>query len=281
MPIFLNGEAVPDQLIQEELARLRQAPEWKTAASHPGGALRLQEAAETCAIDRVLLRQESERDPSPIDPADLARALEVARTAPGCRTGVNGDWLRGTIERNMKFQRTMRSLLAGVRGPSRYAVRSAYEENRGSYRKPEEIRAAHIVRHVDELHPESEARDGIAEALSELENGAAFGQVADRHSDCRDKSGDLGFFARGMMVAEFDDAVFALAPGQRTGIFRTPFGFHIAEVRDRRPERIATFEEVAPQIERALHAAAEQREMQRVFGELRRKAVITRSAGAA
>jgi parvulin-like peptidyl-prolyl isomerase len=278
MPITVNGEEVPDQLIQEEMTRLRLAPEWKAAFSHPVGALRLRDAAETYAIDRVLLRQESEKDASPIDPVELDRALAVARTAPGFRTGVNEDWVRRTIERNMRFQRTLRYLVGELRGPSRAAVRRAYEERRESFRKPEEIHAAHIVRHVDETHPESDARAGIESALADLNGGMPFAEAVERHSDCKDGGGDLGFFARGVMVDEFDAVAFALEPGERSAIFRTPFGFHIVEAREKRASRVAEFEEVAPQIERLLFAAAEQREVQRVFAELRKRAKIARGA---
>jgi parvulin-like peptidyl-prolyl isomerase len=243
------------------------------------GALRLRDAAEMFAIDRVLLRQESEKDASPIDPVELDRALSMARTAPGCRTGVNEDWVRRTIERNMRFQRTLRSLVGELRRPSRSAVRRAYEDRRESYLKPEEIHAAHIVRHVDETHPEGEAQAGIESAFADLNEGMPFADAVARHSDCKDGGGDLGFFARGVMVEEFDAVAFGLAPGERSGIFRTPFGFHIVEVRGKRLSRVAEFEEVAPQIERALFAAAEQREVQRVFAALRKKARIVRTHG--
>jgi parvulin-like peptidyl-prolyl isomerase len=45
----------------------------------------------------------------------------------------------------------------------------------------------------------------------------------------------LGSFERGVMVEEFDNVVFAMQPGERSAIFRTPFGFHIAEIRSKAP----------------------------------------------
>ncbi len=61
-----------------------------------------------------------------------------------------------------------------------------------------------------------------------------------------------GKFAPGQMVQQFEDAIRALEPGQRTGIFTTPFGFHIAELRARTPAGPASFEEVRAGIERVL-----------------------------
>ena len=97
------------------------------------------------------------------------------------------------------------------------------------------MNAAHIVKHVDETHAEADARAGIEAALAALERGEPFAAVADRYSDCKGNGGDLGSFERGVMVEEFDNVVFAMKPGERSPIFRTPFGFHIAEVRSRQP----------------------------------------------
>ena len=89
------------------------------------------------------------------------------------------------------------------------------------------------MKHVDETHAEADARAGIEAALAALEGGEPFAAVADRYSDCPGNGGDLGSFERGVMVEEFDKVVFAMKPGERSPIFRTPFGFHIAEVRSR------------------------------------------------
>ena len=86
---------------------------------------------------------------------------------------------------------------------------------------------------MSEQRSEAEARRLIEEAETELAQGAPFAEVAEHFSDCKADGGDLGWFERGAMVDEFDAVVFALQPGQRSGIFRTPFGYHIAELREK------------------------------------------------
>jgi parvulin-like peptidyl-prolyl isomerase len=54
------------------------------------------------------------------------------------------------------------------------------------------------------------------------------------------------------MVEEFDTVVFAMKPGQRSPVFRTPFGFHVAEVRAREPEGVAPLADVRNIIEEFL-----------------------------
>jgi parvulin-like peptidyl-prolyl isomerase len=134
--------------------------------------------------------------------------------------------------------------------------------------------AAHIVKHINGQQSEEQARMGIEAALAELEGGAAFGEVADRHSDCKGKGSDLGQFNAGSMVEEFEDAIRDLEPGQRTGIFRTPFGFHIAELRSKVPAGPVEFEEVREDIRGVLTRIREHQEYLRVVGEIRSRATI-------
>jgi hypothetical protein len=104
--------------------------------------------------------------------------------------------------------------------------------------EPEMIHAGHIIRNVDETTAdETTAEDtalaAIRNAQQDMERGSSFEEAATRWSDCPD-GGDLGFFARGEMVPEFERAVLALRPGEVSGIFRTPFGFHIAKLYEHR-----------------------------------------------
>jgi parvulin-like peptidyl-prolyl isomerase len=136
------------------------------------------------------------------------------------------------------------------------------------------VNAAHIVRNIDEKTTEAEARAAIEGVADELAQGADFAEVADRNSDCPGRGGDLGFFARGQMVPEFDDVVFALAPGDVSGIFRTPFGYHIARVIAHRAAGIAKFDVVREQISEILYAEKRQRVIDRFIDQLRAKASI-------
>lgn len=76
------------------------------------------------------------------------------------------------------------------------------------------------------------------------------------------------------MVDEFERAIRDLEPGQRTGVFTTPFGFHIAELRGRLPGGCASFEEVREDIERVLTAMHEHRAHLHRIEELRCRAEI-------
>lgn len=88
-----------------------------------------------------------------------------------------------------------------------------------------EVRASHIL-----VASKSEA----LQIIDKLNSGAKFENLAQKHSSCPSgkKGGDLGFFGRGRMVREFEQAAFKLAPGQISGPVKTQFGYHIIKVTD-------------------------------------------------
>lgn len=82
------------------------------------------------------------------------------------------------------------------------------------------IRASHIL-----VKDEGKAK----EIAKELESGADFAELAGKHSLCpsKENGGDLGFFDRGQMVSEFEEAAFSLSVGEVSGPVKTQFGYHI------------------------------------------------------
>src|ERR1022692_3328028 len=85
MPILVNGEIVPAELIQEEERRLAELLEWRGIPDEIEKGMRLRQAAESCVIDRVLLRLEADKDPRPIDPAMVAAQVQHLTTTESCR----------------------------------------------------------------------------------------------------------------------------------------------------------------------------------------------------
>jgi len=136
-------------------------------------------------------------------------------------------------------------------------IQAAYEERKASFIVPEERRAEHILVRVAKDAPEKEraaARSRIEKALARIRAGEEFARVAKEVSDdvTADKGGDLGWFRQGVMVPEFDRAVFAMNKGDVSDIVETQFGFHLIHLTDIRPERARPLEEVRDELEREL-----------------------------
>jgi parvulin-like peptidyl-prolyl isomerase len=274
MPYLVNGQAVSEELIRQESERIGRDLRWKTIPDEAERARRLRAAAEYSAIDRVLVEQAAANDPRPIDASAFEQALEQQKLTGGCREAFDDSLLRRQIERQFRLQRTSSEMAAGAAKATAEEVEAFYEANRENFRSPELFHAAHIVKHVNGEQGEEQARAGIEAALAELERGAPFSEVAEKYSDCKGKGGDLGQFPAGEMVQEFEDAIRSLEPEQRTGIFRTPFGFHIAKLRAKTAAGSANFEEVRADIERVLTLQNQHRAYLRGVAELRSRAEI-------
>ncbi|HKP13468.1 MAG TPA: peptidylprolyl isomerase [Blastocatellia bacterium] len=143
--------------------------------------------------------------------------------------------------------------------------------------EPESMRAGHILINARRLQLRSEmqaksGRDGAqldrsvaeemnkrraraADLLNQLKGGADFAELARRYSEdpgTRDRGGDLGLFTRDTHTPRFDEAAFALKPGQLSEIVETEYGFHIIKAGEHRPERTRGFDELRAQIEQQL-----------------------------
>jgi len=77
--------------------------------------------------------------------------------------------------------------------------------------------------------------------------------LADKKSlDENTEGGDLGYFTKAMMIPEFGDAVFDMKKGQLSNPIKTPFGWHVVLVEDKRLANPPSFDEVREDIERAV-----------------------------
>ncbi len=138
-------------------------------------------------------------------------------------------------------------------------VRAAYERRLEDFSTPERVQASHILIRVEENAPEAdvEAARASAEAARQRVTGPDaedFAEVAREVSEgpTAPNGGDLGLFGRGQMVEPFEEAAFALQPGEVSEVVRTPFGFHVIKVVEREDAAVTPFEEVRDELRRTL-----------------------------
>jgi peptidyl-prolyl cis-trans isomerase D len=133
-------------------------------------------------------------------------------------------------------------------------VQAEYNRQIAQFQTPEQIRARHILLNTagkDEAAVRKQADD----LLAQIKAGADFAQLATKFSEdeaSKVNGGDLDFFARGRMVAEFETAAFALQPGQVSEVVRTQYGFHIIKLEERRPAVTQPLDAVRAQLEDGL-----------------------------
>jgi parvulin-like peptidyl-prolyl isomerase len=281
-PMLINGEFVDDALVRLEAAQLKERMRAETNEGDALGIeLRARETAREMIIERTVLRQAAQKDPRPIPSAAVESALaEYYKQSPqqsSCLLPRDQEMLRSNIEVDLRIGRFLAATTQKVPKPTGKQISNFYQYAKDSLLEPERIHAAHIVKNVDESTSESDALVAIRHIQSLLQNGQPFEQVADEHSDCPGRGGDLGFFPRGEMVAEFDAAVFALPAGSMSEIFRTPFGFHIAKVYERKAERVPSLNEIRPHLEESMWRQAKDQALRGAIDELRAQAEVRKS----
>ncbi|HET8657362.1 MAG TPA: peptidylprolyl isomerase [Longimicrobiaceae bacterium] len=146
-----------------------------------------------------------------------------------------------------------------------------------------EIHARHILLKVpaDATPQQRDSVKQLAESLRQRAlKGEDFATLATQYSQdpgSAKKGGDLGFFGRGRMVTQFEDAAFKLQPGQISPVVETPFGYHIIKVEGRRQQPIGS---QAPQFRRYLVQQAEQKAEQTYLDSIAKASNIEVRPGA-
>jgi PPIC-type PPIASE domain len=271
MAFTVNGELVEDSVIRAESSALRPQYEAAVQGMDPIEAeMQLRDWSRENVIERVLLRQEAASDPEPIP---LEAIEETLRSLQSRTPGGEGE-LRKDLEIRMRVDRLLEKTTSKVAPPKHKEVTEYYRKNKEQFRRPEIVRAGHIVKNVDEKVDEATALAAIQKVQEELKGGASFEELADRYSDCAGNRGELGWVPRGQMVQEFEDVIFSLKENEVSDIFRTVFGFHIAKVYEKKPEGFSDFAEVREAIEKSLHRQKQERAVENFLDRLRAKAVI-------
>ena len=256
MALIVNGEKIEDSAIQQEVHRLR--PDYERVFADQDIEEReaqLLDWSRENVIEKILINQEAEKNGEKIPPdqvqAALAKLKEQYKEPEQLYKDFNAEndeQIKRDIEKQMRVEQRIGQVCKELPKPSQAAIRKYYEENQEQFKSGERARVSHIVKYVNWQTDEQTAYEAISQAYQELKSGVAFETVVDKHTDCADSGGDLGFVMKGQMVDEFEDVVFNLGAGQVSDIFRTRFGFHIAKVYAREPAAVANLEDVKDRI---------------------------------
>ncbi|WP_419392958.1 foldase protein PrsA [Cytobacillus praedii] len=153
---------------------------------------------------------------------------------------------RSTIEKNIENYLVTKKLLEPRIKITDEEMKEYFEENKDSYAQAEQVQASHIL-----VEDEATAK----EVRKKLDEGKDFAELAAEYSTDSSNSnsgGELGYFARGEMVSEFEDAAFALETGKISNPVKTEHGYHIIKVTDKKKAKEAVFDDVKDEIKTAL-----------------------------
>jgi peptidyl-prolyl cis-trans isomerase C len=189
------------------------------------------------------------------------------------------DVVKKDVERQLLRQQLVQKEVLDKVSVSAGEVQAYYDQNKDKYVEEEQVRARHIlIRVPPEASPADDAKlkakaDG---ALKRAQQGEDFSALAVEFSDdgSKQNGGDLGFFPRGRMVQDFEEVAFSLQPGQMSEVVRTPFGYHVIKVEERKTGRALAFDEAKSQVKEDLTQRQSFERYQQYMVGLRSKAKV-------
>ncbi len=241
----VNGVAISNQRLERHFEEYLTTQRRNVGSMvNPGVYKKLKREALDQLIERELLWQAARADGVVAADADVRAALQQIETRLGSRDAFLRKLERAGFDET-SYAETIRHELSGASYLVRQSsgpvtvdddeVATFYRQNQHRFHKPEAARASHIlVKLAPNATPEERAaaRARIDALRAELQQGADFATLARRDSQdsTAASGGDLGEVERGRTVKPFEDALFALAPGQVSEVVSTRFGLHLIKL---------------------------------------------------
>jgi peptidyl-prolyl cis-trans isomerase C len=262
--VKVNGQDITERDIDQQQKMIVQQLQGRVDSAQLAGMMpTVKGQAVENAINRLLLEQTMKKlgissSKEQVDQriADYRKNFvsEDAFEKDLAKSGLTKGTLRKEVEVGLAAEQLFNRRTANVKPPTEAEIRAFYDANKERFEHPEQVRASHILVKVNEGDTEEQRAQKKAKAekiLADLKKGADFAEQAKQNSDDtgnKDKGGDLGYFERGQMVPEFETAAFALKIGQLSGVVKSPFGYHIIKVTDRKKAEPVPFDQVKQNI---------------------------------
>ncbi|MCA9410230.1 MAG: peptidylprolyl isomerase [Candidatus Omnitrophica bacterium] len=172
--------------------------------------------------------------------------------------GMTMDALKDQIERQMLVSSAVDHYLGTLPDPSEDTLKTYYDEHLDDYASDETVAASHILIGFDQGDTDeakAAKKEEAEEIRKELVGGADFATLAKEHSSCpsKEKGGSLGEFGKGQMVPPFEEAAFALEPGEISDVVETQFGYHVIKVSEHNTGETPSFEEAKDDVKKAVN----------------------------
>ncbi|TYR72998.1 foldase [Rossellomorea vietnamensis] len=133
-------------------------------------------------------------------------------------------------------------------------IKEYFEANKETFAQQEQVQASHIL-----VEDEAAAK----EVKKKLDDGGDFAQLAKEYStdsSNAESGGELGFFSKGDMVAEFEEKAFSMKTDEISDPVKTEFGYHIIKITDKKDAKEAVLEDHQEEVKNILFDQALQTE---------------------
>lgn len=293
---YVNGQPISREAVQFELERLVKF--YTSHGMRPDEIKKnmdkLVEKAQEQAIGAKLLLDRAAQLDMPVPESALDAQIDQIVQQVGGRDNfakalaaqkMTEEALRKELVKGCRVDALVQQACAGVEEPTEKDVSDYYQAHATEFVTDPQVLAQHILVKTEGLDAADKAqalekikaiRARILKASDPGEVGQAFCREAKENSDCPSgaEGGSLGWFGRGMMVPEFDQAAFSMTCGEISDVIETQFGYHIILKTDEKAGGAQTLVDVADQIKDLLRHEARGRAMDAYVAELREKVTI-------
>ena len=191
-------------------------------------------------------RAHAEKALAELQKVDFAQVAASYSDAPDALQGGVLGW-RAASRLPALFLETINGLKPGetstvLRSPNGFHILKLLDKrSKGGALIVQKTHARHILIKTSEITSEIDAKNRMIQLKERLDNGASFAELARLHSEdgSASKGGDLGWLSPGETVPEFERAMDALKPGEISVPVKSPFGWHLIQVLERRSEDVS------------------------------------------
>lgn len=186
---------------------------------------------------------------------DFASQVSVADERAKQAYEAGKDKYKRSAEVKIDYIEVTPAALADPKLVSDQEAKANYDANPDKFKHPDMVKANHLL---VLLPPDAKDADvkaaekRLTELAARLRKGEAVDKVLAVKGEPGVTGGDLGWFGKGTMVPEFEEAAFALKKGEVSAPVRTQYGLHVIQVVDKKPEGVTPFEEAKDDIKREM-----------------------------
>lgn len=264
----VNGVEIPAAAFLKEFKATLERYQRARHQVAPALRERLKDNIVRRLVDAELIAQEAQKLGVAVNEEDFQKEWEEHRKRYGSddsfksfldRSGMTVEDLQAQYRHNLLREKVFAKITEKLEVTEKQR-KDFYEQNKGRYDNPEQVRASHILIRVkpDATPEEKAAARAKADDLAKKakQKGADFAVLAAEHGEdpTKDRGGDLGFFGRGRMVKPFEDAVFAMKDGQVSDVVETSFGYHIIKRTGYKAASSKSYAELKEQIDRSVRS---------------------------
>jgi len=285
---IVNGAAITQDVFDGELARIK--------GNIAAAGKSLDDSQLPLVIEQVmeniigseLLYQESRKSGIEINETQINEEWEKVKKQFSSEAelqntlnqmNISEDIVKNHIEHGLAIQQFINENFNQKISVSDTEAKAYYDTNPDTFKQPPQVKASHILIKFDSNANESQkkaSREEIRKIQDRVKKGEDFAALAREFSQCPSSSegGDLGYFSSGQMVKPFEEAAFALNPGDVSDIVETQYGYHLIKVTDKKDESILEFDNVKSQLQAALKRSKVNENLGHYVAQLREEANV-------